>query len=375
MTIKYFDHAATTYVKEEVKDAMEPYFSKYYGNASGIYSIGRTSKKALEKARMQVAEAIGASPKEIYFTGCGSESDNLAIKGIAYANRNKGNHIITTKIEHHAVLETCETLEKEGFRVTYLPVDKDGNISLQELENSITSNTILISVMFANNEVGTIEPVEEIGKIAKKYGVIFHTDSVQAVGNIPIDVNKMNIDSLSMSAHKFYGPKGVGALYVREGVNFKKILNGGHQEKDKRAGTENVAGIVGLGKAIELSCKNLENYSNKLVELREYLLEQVASNFKECRLNGSRQNRLPGNANISFKNVEGDKLLLELDKRGFCVSAGSACSSGKTEPSHVLVAMNVPKEYANGTIRITLGEENTKKEIDELVSTLKEIII
>ena len=375
MTIKYFDHAATTYVKEEVKDAMEPYFSKYYGNASGIYSIGRTSKKALEKARMQVAEAIGASPKEIYFTGCGSESDNLAIKGIAYANRNKGNHIITTKIEHHAVLETCETLEKEGFRVTYLPVDKDGNISLQELENSITSNTILISVMFANNEVGTIEPVEEIGKIAKKYGVIFHTDSVQAVGNIPIDVNKMNIDSLSMSAHKFYGPKGVGALYVREGVNFKKILNGGHQEKDKRAGTENVAGIVGLGKAIELSCKNLENYSKKLVELREYLLEQVASNFKECRLNGSRQNRLPGNANISFKNVEGDKLLLELDKRGFCVSAGSACSSGKTEPSHVLVAMNVPKEYANGTIRITLGEENTKKEIDELVSALKEIII
>lgn len=375
MTIKYFDHAATTYVKEEVKDAMEPYFSKYYGNASGIYSIGRTSKKALEKARMQVAEAIGASPKEIYFTGCGSESDNLAIKGIAYANRNKGNHIITTKIEHHAVLETCETLEKEGFRVTYLPVDKDGNISLQELENSITSNTILISIMFANNEVGTIEPVKEIGKIAKKYGVIFHTDSVQAVGNIPIDVNKMNIDSLSMSAHKFYGPKGVGALYVREGVNFRKILNGGHQEKDKRAGTENVAGIVGLGKAIELSCKNLENYSKKLVELREYLLEQVASNFKECRLNGSRQNRLPGNANISFKNVEGDKLLLELDKRGFCVSAGSACSSGKTEPSHVLVAMNVPKEYANGTIRITLGEENTKEEIDELVSALKEIII
>lgn len=375
MTIKYFDHAATTYVKEEVKDAMVPYFSKYYGNASGIYSIGRTSKKALEKARMQVAEAIGASPKEIYFTGCGSESDNLAIKGIAYANRNKGNHIITTKIEHHAVLETCETLEKEGFRVTYLPVDKDGNISLQKLENSITSNTILISIMFANNEVGTIEPVEEIGKIAKKYGVIFHTDSVQAVGNIPIDVNKMNIDSLSMSAHKFYGPKGVGALYVREGVNFRKILNGGHQEKDKRAGTENVAGIVGLGKAIELSCKNLEKYSKKLVELREYLLEQVASNFKECRLNGSRQNRLPGNANISFKNVEGDKLLLELDKRGFCVSAGSACSSGKTEPSHVLVAMNVPKEYANGTIRITLGEENTKEEIDELVSALKEIII
>lgn len=327
--IKYFDHSATTYVKEEVLKEMLPYFSVEYGNPSSMYSIGRRAKKAKEEARKEVARVINCKPEEIYFTSCGSESDNLAIKGIAYANKYKGNHIITSKIEHPAVLNTCKTLEKEGFRVTYLNVDEDGFINLEELRNSITNNTILITIMFANNEIGTIEPIEEIGRIAKMYNVIFHTDAVQAIGNIKIDVEKLNIDSLSMSAHKFYGPKGIGALYVRNGINFNKIQDGGHQEKDKRAGTENVAGLVGLGKAIQLADKNLERYNEKLQYLRDYLIFQMGKQIPNIKINGHRTNRLSGNVNVSFEEIDGGELLLKLDEIGICASSGSACSSRK----------------------------------------------
>lgn len=327
--IKYFDHSATTYVKEEVIKEMLPYFSMEYGNPSSMYSLGRRAKRAKEEARQQVANAINCQPEEIYFTSCGSESDNLVIKGIAYANRYKGNHIITSKIEHPAVLNTCKTLEKEGFRVTYLDVNKDGMISLENLRNSITNNTILISIMFANNEIGTIEPIQEIGKIAKMHNVIFHTDAVQAIGNIKIDVQKLNIDSLSMSAHKFYGPKGVGALYVKKSISFKKIQDGGHQERDKRAGTENVAGIVGLGKAIQIADKNLERYNEKLKYLKDYLILEIERKIPNIKINGHRTNRLPGNANISFAGIDGGELLLKLDEIGICASAGSACSSRK----------------------------------------------
>lgn len=337
-------------------------------------AFGRQSKKALEQARNRVAKAINSNSKEIYFTSCGSESDNLALKGIAYANKEKGNHIITTKIEHPAILETCKTLEKQGYVITYLNVDKDGMISLEELENQINEKTILISIMSANNEIGTIEPIEQIGNIAKKHGVLFHTDSVQAIGNIAIDVKKMNIDLLSMSAHKFYGPKGVGALYVKDGVDFEKIQNGGHQEKDKRAGTENIAGIVGLGKAIEIAYQNIENYNKQLTKLRDYYISQVEEKIPDAKLNGHRTLRLPGNANISFKNVIGEDLLLKLDENGICASAGSACSSGSSKPSHVLLAIGLDKEFAQGSLRITLGEENTKEDIDFLIEQLVKII-
>jgi len=370
--IKYFDHAATTYVKEEVLKEMLPFFNMEYGNPSSIYTIGRRAKRAIEEARAKVAKAINANPNEIYFTSCGSESDNLAIKGIAYKLRSKGNHIITTKIEHHAVLNTCKTLENEGFKVTYLNVDKDGLIDLQELENAINEKTILISIMFANNEIGTIEPIKEIGIIAKKHNVYFHTDAVQAIGNIKIDVKKMNIDSLSMSAHKFYGPKGVGALYVKEGIEFQKIQDGGHQEKDKRAGTENVAGIVGIGKAIELACKNIEEYNNKLIELREYYIKRVVENIPNIKINGHRINRLPGNANISFLDMDGEELLFKLDRFGICASAGSACNSSSNEPSHVLSAIGCLNKEAQSALRITFGEKNTKEDIDYLVKVLKQ---
>ena len=327
MQIRYFDHAATTYVKEEVLKEMLPYFNLEYGNPSSIYSIGRKSKKAIENAKERVAKAINSKSKEIYFTSCGSESDNLALKGVAYANKEKGNHIITSKIEHPAILESCKTLEKQGFEVTYLNVDKNGFISLQELENSIKKETILISIMFANNEIGTIEPIKKIGEIAKKHKIPFHTDSVQAIGNVKIDVDEMNIDLLSMSAHKFYGPKGVGALYVREGINFNRIQDGGQQEKNKRAGTENVAGIVGLGKAIETAYINLEEYNDKLTKLRDYYFSEIEKKIPYIKVNGDRLNRLPGNANISFENVNGGELLLKLDEVGICASTGSACSS------------------------------------------------
>ena len=339
-----------------------------------MHSIGRRNKKAIEEARKKVAKVINAKPQEIYFTGCGSESDNLAIKGIAYSLKDKGNHIITSKIEHHAVLNTCKTLEKEGFYITYLNVDENGLIDLEELQNVINEKTILISIMTANNEIGTIEPIREIGQIAKKNDIYFHTDSVQAIGNMKIDVQSMNIDSLSMSAHKFYGPKGVGALYVREGVPFTKIQDGGHQEKDKRAGTENVAGIVGLGKAIELAYNNIDEYNKKLTELREYYISQVEKKIPDVKLNGHRNNRLPGNVNISFKNVDGGELLLKLDEKGICASTGSACNSGSTQPSHVLTAIGLKPEYLESSLRITFGEENTKEDIDYLVDNLEEIV-
>ena len=335
---------------------------------------GRESKRALENARKKVGEAINAKTKEIYFTSCGSEADNLALKGIAYANNKKGRHIITTKIEHPAILESCKSLERQGYEITYLNVDKNGNISLQELERSIRQDTLLISVMFANNEIGTIEPIEEIGKIAKKHGVLFHTDSVQAVGNVKIDVEKMNIDLLSMSAHKFYGPKGVGALYVREGIEFERIQDGGHQEKNKRAGTENIAGIVGLGRAIELATRHLDEYNARLKNLRDYCILEIEKNFPESKLNGARENRLPGNINVSFPNVQAEELLLKLDEVGICASAGSACSSGQSTPSHVLIAIGVEKKMADGTLRITIGDENTKEDIEFLVEQLKKII-
>lgn len=372
--IKYFDHASTTPVKEEVLKEMIPYFNLEFGNPSSLYSIGRRNRRAVEEAREKVARAINAKPNEIYFTSCGSESDNLAIKGIAFENKHKGNHIITSKIEHPAVLNTCKMLEQEGFKVTYLDVNKKGLIDLKILEASITDKTILISIMFANNEIGTIQPIKEIGKIAKKHNIYFHTDAVQAMGNIKIDVNNMNIDSLSMSAHKFYGPKGVGALYIREGIPFKKLQDGGHQEKDKRAGTENVPGIVGLGKAIEIANNNIDRYNKKLVYLRDYYINQVEEKIPDVKLNGDRVNRLPGNANFSFKYVDGEELLLDLDAKGIAASSGSACSSGTDAPSHVLLAIGLTAETAKGALRITMGEENTKEDIDYLVSTLTEIV-
>lgn len=372
--IRYFDHGATTKTKEEVLKEMIPYFTLNYGNASSIYTIGRKSKKAVEEAREKVAKAINATSKEIYFTSCGSESDNLAIKGVAYANREKGNHIITTKIEHPAVLHTCQHLAREGFEITYLNVDNDGLISLQELEEAITNKTILISIMFANNEIGTIQPIKEIGQITKKHNIYFHTDAVQAVGNVRIDVRDLNIDLLSMSAHKFYGPKGVGALYARTDVKFDKIQDGGHQERNKRAGTENVAGIVGIGKAIELIYKNFDEYNNKLLNLRDYYIKQIEEKIQYVKLNGHRTKRLPGNANISFKFVDGEALLLNLDTKGICASTGSACTSGSLDPSHVLLAIGLPHDVAQGSLRITFGEDNTKEDVDFLVDTLVNVV-
>lgn len=372
--IRYFDHAATTATKEEVLKEMLPYFSLNYGNASSMYSIGRKSRKAIEEARQKTAHAIGAEAKEIYFTSCGSESDNLSLKGVAYANRNRGNHIITTKIEHPAVLHTCQHLEKEGFRVTYLNVNEEGFINLSELENAIGKETILISVMFANNEIGTIQPIKKIGEIAKKHQIYFHTDAVQAIGNIRIDVKECNIDLLSMSAHKFYGPKGMGALYVKTGVKFEKIQDGGHQERNMRAGTENVAGIVGLGKAIELAYEKFDGYNEKLMSLRDYYISQIQEKISNTKVNGHRTKRLPGNANISFKYIDGEALLLNLDMKGICASSGSACTSGSLEPSHVLVAIGLSPEMANGALRVTFGDDNTKEDVNYLVDSLVEIV-
>lgn len=374
MKIRYFDHAATTPVREEVIKEMMPYFGMEYGNASVMYSLGRNAKKAMNKARKRVAEALNAHSNEIYFTSCGSESDNLAIKGFVYANKDRGNHIITTKIEHHAVLDSCKTLEKQGINVTYLGVDEYGRISLEELVNAINTKTILISIMFANNEIGTIEPIEQIGKIAKEKNIVFHTDAVQAIGNELIDVKKLNIDMLSLSGHKFYAPKGVGALYVKNGINFSKLQDGGAQENGKRAGTENVAEIVGLGKAIELIYNEYNSYNEKLKKLRDYYITRVTNETKGAKVNGDMVNRLPGNANISFKGVNGTKLLFELDKYGICASAGSACSTSNAEPSHVLTAIGLDKDLIEGTLRISFGKENTIEDVDFLIDTLKKII-
>lgn len=374
MEIRYFDNAATTKVKEEVLKEMFPYFSVEYGNPSSMYSIGRSSRRAIETARKRVAELINCKPKEIYFTSCGSESDNMALKGIAYANKEKGNHIITSKIEHPAILNSCKTLEKQGYRITYLNVDEEGNIDISELENSINEDTILISIMFANNEIGTIEPIEQISKIAKKHNIIFHTDAVQACGNIKIDVKDMGIDMLSLSGHKINAPKGVGALYIREGIEFDRFLDGGHQEKNKRAGTENVAEIVGLGKACEIAKNNLESHINKLKELRDFYINQVEEKIENIKLNGPRDNRLPGNANISFKGVNGSELLLKLDEKGICASAGSACSTGSSSPSHVLTSIGLDSKMAEGTLRVSFGEENSKEDVEYLVENLKNIV-
>lgn len=375
MEIKYFDHAATTPVREEVIKEMIPYFGVQYGNASVMYSLGRNARKAMNNARNQVANALNCDMNEIYFTSCGSESDNLAIKGFAYANKYKGNHIITSKIEHHAVLDSCKSLEKEGFKVTYLNVDEKGVVDLQELVNSITPETILISIMFANNEIGTIEPIERIGKIAKQKNIVFHTDAVQAIGNLRIDVKKLNIDMLSLSGHKFYAPKGVGALYVKNGIEIEKLQDGGEQENNKRAGTENVAEIVGLGKAIELIYKEFDLYNNKLKELRDYYFSQIEKNIKNIKINGDLDNRLVGNTNISFKGINGSELLFKLDEAGICASAGSACSTSNPEPSHVLTAIGLDKDFLDGTLRVSFGKDNTKEDIDYLVEKMKEIII
>lgn len=374
MSFKYFDHAATTKVDEDVVKEMIPYFGIEFGNASSLYTIGRRAKRAVEESREKIARAINCERKEIYFTSCGSESDNLAIKGIAYAGRNKGNHIITSKIEHPAVLNTCKKLESQGFEVTYLNVDKDGLISLEELENKITDRTILISVMFANNEIGTIQPIEKIGKIAKEHNIYFHTDAVQAIGNVKINVKKLNINLLSMSAHKFYGPKGMGALYVENGTQFEKLQDGGHQEKDKRAGTENTAGIVGMGKAIELVYRDFDEYNKNMTDLRDYFIEEITSKIPDTKLNGHISNRLPGNCNISFEGIEAEELLLKLDEKGICTSSGSACSSGSGAPSHVLLAIGLTKELAYGTLRVTIGKENSKEDIDYLIETLAQIV-
>ena len=374
MDIKYFDNAATTSLSKEVLDEMLPYLKDNYGNASAIYSIGRDAKKAVEDSRKKVANAINANEKEIYFTASGSEADNTAIRGIAYAYKSKGKHVITSKIEHPAVLNTCKKLEKEGFEVTYIGVDKNGIIDLEELKNSIKDTTTVISIMFANNEIGTIEPIKEIAKIAKEHGIIFHTDAVQAVGNVAIDVKDLGIDALSMSAHKFHGPKGVGALYVSNKVKFEKLIEGGHQERNKRAGTENVAGIVGIGKAIEIATKNLEKNANHLKELRDYYIKSIEEKIKYVRLNGDRENRLSGNANISFRFIEGESLLLNLDLKGICASSGSACTSGSLDPSHVLLAIGLPHEIAHGSLRISFGIDNTKEDVDYLIDNLVEII-
>ncbi|MBQ6991905.1 MAG: cysteine desulfurase NifS [Clostridia bacterium] len=371
--IIYFDHAATTKMHDQVLKEMIPFLSIEYGNPSSMYSIGRNAKRAIEISRRKIARVINAKAHEIFFTSGGSESDNLAIKGIAYNLKEKGNHIITTKIEHPAVLNTCHRLEEEGFEITYLNVDHKGMISLEDLKNNITEKTILISIMYANNEIGTIEPIKKIGDIAKEHGIYFHTDAVQAIGNVKIDVEAMNIDLLSMSGHKFYGPKGIGALYVRQGVELSKIQDGGHQERDLRAGTENVPGIVGIGKAIELVYENFEEKIKKLKELKNYCIQELKENFNNIKINGDEKNRLPGNVNVSFSKMSGEELLLKLDEKGICTSAGSACSSGSGKSSHVLIAIGLSDELANSSLRISLGYENTKEDIEYFIDCLKEI--
>ena len=374
MKIRYFDNAATTKVKKEVMDKMFPYFVESYGNPSSLYKLGRIAKVGIEEARKHVANLINCDKNEIYFTSGGTESDNTALKGIMYVNKNKGKHLITTKIEHHAILNSCKTLEENGFKVTYLNVDKDGMINLEELVNAITEDTVLISVMFANNEIGSIQPIQKIGEIAKEKGIIFHTDAVQACANVRIDVKEMNIDMLSLSGHKIGAPKGIGALYVRKNIEFKNLIDGGHQERDKRAGTENVPGMIGLGEACKIAKNNMETHVNKLKELRDFYFSEIQNQIPDIKINGSMEHRLPGNSNISFKGVNGSELLMKLDENGICASAGSACSSGSSMPSHVLTAIGLPSDYAEGTLRVTFGGENTKEDVEYLVENLTQIV-
>ncbi|MGB9175713.1 MAG: cysteine desulfurase NifS [Methanoregula sp.] len=372
--IIYMDHSATTYVRKEVVEAMAPYLMEHFGNPYSIYRIARESKNAIDAARVQVATALGAGPDEIYFTSGGSESDNWAIKGVAFANRKKGNHIITSRIEHHAVLHTCEYLEKEGFTVTYLPVDQYGLVDPAGLEKAITDKTVLISIMYANNEIGTIEPVAELGAIARKHRIPFHTDAVQAIGNVPIDVKAQNIDLLSLSAHKFYGPKGIGALYIRKGTKIDNLIHGGGQERRRRAGTENIVGIVGLGKAIELATEDIESHNRKIRALRDRLMGGILAKIPNSRLNGHPEKRLPGNINISFEFIEGESMLLWLDDEGICASTGSACTSGSLEPSHVLLATGLPVEISHGSLRLTLGNVNTDADVDFVLEVLPKVV-
>ena len=370
----YMDYAATTYTKPEVLEEMLPYFTQYFGNPSSIYSIARDTRKAIDKARERVAKAINASREEIFFTGGGSEADNWAIKGIAYANKKKGNHIITSAIEHHAVLHTCEALTKQGFEITYLPVDEFGFINLEDLKNAITDKTILVSIMFANNEIGTIQDIKEIGRICREKKVLFHTDAVQAVGHVAIDVVEMNIDLLSMAGHKFYGPKGVGALYIRKGIRIENLIHGGGQERSRRAGTENIPGIVGLGKAIELATTNLPESSKKLTYLRDKLIKGLLK-VPHSRLNGPvGDKRLPGNANVCFRFIEGEGILLSLDFEGICASSGSACTSGSLDPSHVLLAIGLIAEIAHGSLRLTIGDGTTEEEVDFVLTVVPKVI-
>lgn len=370
----YLDNASTTKLDKRVLDRMLPYLTEEYGNPSAIYKPAKTARKAVEEARATVAKILNCEPTEIYFTASGSESDNTAIKGIARRYRDKGKHIIASKIEHPAVLETCKALEREGFDVTYISVDGNGILDLKELENSIREDTILISVMFANNEIGTLQPVKEIGEIAKRHGVFFHTDAVQAVGSEWIDVKELGIDSLSLSAHKFHGPKGVGALYVKSGVRFERFVDGGHQEKGRRAGTENVAGIVGLAAAMELSYAELQEKNSRVRALRDYYEAEVEKRIPYIKRNGDQKKRLAGTSNISFEFIEGEGLLLNLDLKGICASSGSACTSGSLDPSHVLLAIGLKHEIAHGSLRISIGKYNTKEEIDFLVESLVEIV-
>jgi cysteine desulfurase len=371
----YLDYAATTPVDPKVLEAMLPYFTNSFGNPSSIHWFGRENRKAIEDARTVIADQIGAAaPNEIIFTGSGSESDNMAIRGVAVANRDKGNHIITSSIEHHAVYDTCRALEKEGFKVTYLPVDRNGLVNPEELVKAITPETILVTIMHANNEVGTIQPIAEIGKILRERKIFFHTDAVQAVGNILVNVQELSVDLLSMAAHKFYGPKGVGALYVRRGVRVNQLIFGGAQERNRRAGTENIPGIVGMAKALELANRDLEAKGRCLTELRDYLIDQIMGKFECVRLNGDRVRRLPGNANFSFEFIEGESLLLNLDLKGIAASSGSACTSGSLEPSHVLLAMGICHEIAHGSLRLTLGKSTTREEIDYVLEVLPEIV-
>ncbi len=370
----YMDNAATTPVKKEVLNAMIPYFTEKYGNASSIYRLGRESKAALDESRDKVAKVLNAKSKEIFFTSGGSEADNWAIKGVALANRDKGNHIITTKIEHHAVLHTCEYLQRNGFDITYLDVNEYGVIDIDQLKNSITDKTVLISIMFANNEIGTIQPIKEIGQIAHEKKIYFHTDAVQAIGNIEIDVNELNIDLLSLSAHKIYGPKGVGALYIRQGVKIHPYIHGGAQEKNRRAGTENIAGIVGLAEAVDLAYRNIDEHNETVTKLRNKLINDITKNIKYARLNGHPEQRLPGNVNFSFEFIEGEALLLSLDMVGIEGSSGSACTSGSLDPSHVLLAIGLPHEIAHGSLRLSLGDFNTEEEVDYVVENLVKIV-
>ena len=371
----YMDNAATTALRRDVLDAMMPYLTDIYGNPSSLHYFGQEAHKAVENARHQVASALNAEDNEIVFTGCGTEADNMALKGIAEKYQSKGKHIITSSVEHHAILHTCEYLEKHGFEVTYLPVDEYGMVKAEQVRDAIRSDTILVSIMFANNEVGTIMPIKEIGAVCREKGVLFHTDAVQAVGHVAIDVKAMNIDLLSLSAHKLHGPKGVGVLYIRKGIVVPPLLHGGAQERRKRAGTENVAGIVGLGKAIEIACSDIEGTSKRMCYLRDKLINGIEASIPEVKLNGHRTERLPGNVNFSIKYIEGESILLMLDINGIAASSGSACTSGSLDPSHVLLAMGMPHETAHGSLRLTLGDDTTEDDIDYVLEVLPEIVV